>query len=43
MSLQLPLIDLLLRWQIKRRFRKNPDVNLLRPLMLQMEPAEHRS
>ncbi|MEX1155404.1 alpha/beta hydrolase [Parvibaculum sp.] len=38
MSLQLPLINLMIRWQVKRRFRKNPDVNLLRPLMLQMEP-----
>lgn len=42
MSLQLPLIDLLIRWQIKRRFRKNPDVNLLRPLMLQMEPRSSK-
>lgn len=42
MSLQLTLIDLLIRWQIKRRFRKNPDVNLLRPLMLQMEPRSSK-
>jgi len=42
MSLQLPLIELLIRWQIKRRFRKNPDVNLLRPLMLQMEPRSSK-
>ncbi len=38
MSLQLTLINLLIRWQVKRKFRKNPDVNLLRPLMKQMEP-----
>lgn len=37
MSLQLVLLNQLLRWQIKRRFRKNPDVQLLRPLMQQME------
>ena len=38
MSLQLTLIDLLLRWQVKRKFKKNPDVQLLRPIMQQMEP-----
>lgn len=37
MSLQLTLINLLIRWQVKRKFRKNPDVQLLRPLMKQME------
>ncbi|PKP77976.1 MAG: alpha/beta hydrolase [Alphaproteobacteria bacterium HGW-Alphaproteobacteria-3] len=38
MSFQLSLLNLLMRWQVKRRFRKNPDVQLLRPVMLQMEP-----
>jgi len=42
MSLQLSLLNLLLRWQVKRRFRKNPDVNLLRPLMQQMEARNAR-
>tara|TARA_R110002110_G_scaffold4877_4_gene24663 strand:+ start:4929 stop:5828 length:900 start_codon:yes stop_codon:yes gene_type:complete len=38
MSVQLYLINLAMRWQIKRRFRKTPDVQLLRPLMEKMEP-----
>ncbi len=42
MSLQLVLLNQLLRWQIKRRFRKNPDVQLLRPLMQQMEARTSR-
>lgn len=42
MSLQLVLLNQLLRWQIKRRFRRNPDVNLLRPLMQQMEARTAR-
>lgn len=42
MSLQLVLLNQLVRWQIKRRFRKNPDVQLLRPLMQQMEARTSR-
>lgn len=38
MSFQLSVLNLLIRWQVKRRFRKNPDVQLLRPIMDQMEP-----
>lgn len=38
MSLQLTLLNFVIRWQVKRRFRKNPDVQLLRPIMQQMEP-----
>ncbi len=38
MSIQRPLIELLLRWQVKGKFKKNPDVQLLRPIMKQMEP-----
>lgn len=38
MSLQLFLLNPMIRWQVKRRFRKNPDVQLLRPIMAQMEP-----
>ncbi|MEQ8266061.1 MAG: alpha/beta hydrolase [Parvibaculum sp.] len=38
MSLQLFLLNPMIRWQVKRRFRKNPDVQLLRPIMDQMEP-----
>ncbi|MEP2828420.1 alpha/beta hydrolase [Parvibaculum sp.] len=38
MSFQLTLLNLVIRWQVKRRFRKNPDVQLLRPMMEQMEP-----
>ncbi|MDO9127655.1 MAG: hypothetical protein Q7U42_12375, partial [Parvibaculum sp.] len=38
MSLQLFLLNPMIRWQVKRRFRKNPDVQLLRPIMEQMEP-----
>lgn len=36
MSIQLTFINLLLRFQVKRRFKKNPDVFLLRPLMEEM-------
>lgn len=42
MSFQLSLLNILMRWQVKRRFRKNPDVMLLRPLMLQMEGRNSR-
>lgn len=42
MSLQLVILNQLVRWQIKRRFRKNPDVQLLRPLMQQMEARTSR-
>ena len=42
MSFQLTLLNLVIRWQVKRRFRKNPDVQLLRPMMEQMEPRMAR-
>ena len=38
MSIQRPLIELLLRWQVKGKFKKDPDVKLLRPIMKQLEP-----
>lgn len=38
MSLQLLLINPLMRFQVKRRFKKNPDVMTLRPVMQAMEP-----
>lgn len=37
MSIQLFFIDKVIRFQMKRRFRKNPDVMLLRPMMKAME------
>ncbi len=37
MSIQLFLIDKVIRFQMKRRFRRNPDVMLLRPMMRAME------
>jgi monoterpene epsilon-lactone hydrolase len=42
MSLQLFLLNPLIRWQVKRRFRKDPNVMLLRPIMQQMEPRMAR-
>ncbi len=37
MSIQLFLLDKVLRFMMKRRFRRNPDVMLLRPMMKAME------
>ena len=42
MSLQLIAMDLLLRFQVKRRFRKAPDVMTLRPIMEAQEPMSAR-
>ncbi|HTW33020.1 MAG TPA: alpha/beta hydrolase [Rhizomicrobium sp.] len=40
MSLQLYVINAMLRFSIKRRFRRNPDVMELRPIMKGLPPAK---
>lgn len=40
MSLQLYVLDAMLRFSVKRRFRKNPDVMELRAIMAEMPPAK---
>lgn len=42
MSLQLYVMDWILRFQIKRRFKKNPDVFELRPIMQAQEPMSSK-
>lgn len=42
MSIQLFFINYLLRFQVKRRFRKAPDVMTLRPIMLAQEPMNSK-
>ncbi len=42
MSLQLFFIDPLLRFQVKRRFKKNPDLMTLRAIMVAQEPMNSK-